>query len=103
MFDRCCEKHNIEHWLTQPNYPWANSQVERINRTLKEATVKRFYYQTHDRLKAHLHAFLMAYTFAKRLKTLRGLIPYEYIYKVWSQQPQRFKTSLLHHTLERTI
>jgi hypothetical protein len=28
-----------------------------------------------DRLKRHLHAFLMAYNFAKRLKTLKGLTP----------------------------
>jgi len=26
-----------------------------------------------DQLKQHLHTFLMAYNFAKRLKTLRGL------------------------------
>jgi hypothetical protein len=29
-----------------------------------------------------LHAFLMAYTFAKRLKTLRGLSPHEHICNV---------------------
>ena len=50
-----------------------------MNRTLKEATVKKYHYQTHQHLKEHLHAFLMAYNFAKRLKTLKGLTPYEYI------------------------
>jgi hypothetical protein len=45
--------------------------------TIKEATVKRYCYQSHDHLKRHLHAFLMAYNFAKRLKTLKGLIPNE--------------------------
>jgi hypothetical protein len=43
-----------------------------MNRTLKEATVKRFYYQTHQQLKEHMQTFLMTYNFAKRLKTLRG-------------------------------
>ena len=47
-----------------------------MNRTLKEATVKRFYYETHAQLKEHLQAFLMAYNFATRLKTLKGLTPY---------------------------
>ena len=48
-----------------------------MNRTIKEATVKRSYDQSHDHLKQHLHAFLMAYNFAKRLTTLNGLTPYE--------------------------
>ena len=47
-----------------------------MNRTIKEATVKRYYYQSHDQLKSHLQTFLMAYNFAKRLKTLKGLTPY---------------------------
>src|SRR5215210_6899188 len=29
-------------------------QVERMNRTIKEATVQRFYYATHDQLRTHL-------------------------------------------------
>lgn len=32
-----------------------------MNRTLKDATVKRYHYETHDQLKRHLHTFLMAY------------------------------------------
>ncbi len=41
-------------------------------------------------LEAHLSAFLEAYNFAKRLKTLAGLTPYEAICKVWVAQPDRF-------------
>jgi hypothetical protein len=47
-----------------------------MNRTLKEATVRRYHYETHRQLREHLEAFLNAYDFAKRLKTLRGLTPY---------------------------
>lgn len=28
--------------------------------------------------------------FAKRLKTLKGLTPYEYICKLWTKEPERF-------------
>jgi hypothetical protein len=52
-----------------------NGQVERMNRTLKDATVRRYYYDTHDQLRGHLGDFLAAYNFARRLKTLRGLTP----------------------------
>ncbi len=44
IFDRICYEYNIEHRLTKVNHPWTNGQVERMNRTSKEATVKRFYY-----------------------------------------------------------
>ena len=62
----------------------------RTNRTIKEATVKRFYYETHDQLRSHLADFVTAYNFAKRLKTLKGLTPYEYICKLWTKEPDRF-------------
>ena len=99
MFDFLCNEHGIEHRLTKPNHPWTNGQVERMNRTLKEATVNRHHNDSHNELKQRLHAFLMAYNFAKRLKTLRGLTPYEHICKVWTEQPKRFKLNPLHHTL----
>jgi IS30 family transposase len=38
-FDMICEATDIEHRLTKPNHPWTNGQVERMNRTIKEATV----------------------------------------------------------------
>jgi transposase InsO family protein len=90
MFDRVCREHSIEHRFTKPNHPWTNGQVERMNRTLKEATVRRYHYSTAQQLSAHLSAFLDAYNFAKRLKTLAGLTPYEAICKAWTVEPHRF-------------
>jgi hypothetical protein len=75
IFARVCDGHAIAHRLTKTNHPWTNCQVERMNRTLKEATVKKYYYQTHQHLKEHLHAFLMAYNFAKRLKNSQRAYP----------------------------
>ncbi len=40
----------------------------------------------------------MAYDFTKRLKTLKGLTPYEYVCKIWTQEPERFKLNPIHHT-----
>jgi transposase InsO family protein len=102
-FDYACEQHGIEHRLTKLGHPWTNGQVERMNRTLKEATVKRYYYESHQQLKEHLYNFLNAYNFAKRLKTLHGLTPYEYIVKGWQKEPERFKTNPGHHTLGLNI
>ena len=89
MFDRVCREHEIEHRFTKPNHPWTNGQVERMNRSLKEATIKRYHYETHRQLKEQLAAFLDAYNFAKRLKTLRGLTPYQAICKASAGGPNR--------------
>lgn len=99
LFDRICLQHKIEHRLMKVNHPWTNGQVERMNRTIKEATVKRYYYETHQQLKDHLQPFLTAYNFAKRLKTLNGLTSYEYIVKCWQIDKERFKLYPNHHTL----
>lgn len=66
-----------------------------MNRTIKDATVKRFYYESHDQLRQHLADFVAAYNFARRLKTLKGLTPYEFICKAWISQPQRFTVNPL--------
>lgn len=55
-----------------------------MNRTLKEATVKRFYYEAHGQLCEHLANFVADYNFAK---TLDGLTPYEHICRIWTKEP----------------
>ena len=52
---------------------------------------KRYHYESHAQLAEHLAAFLAAYNFAKRLKTVRGLAPHEYVCKIWQAEPDRFK------------
>lgn len=112
-FDMICEANGIEHRLTKPNHPWSREdqktvrgtvflrggQVERMNSTIKDATVKRFHYDDHDQLREHLADFMAAYNFARRLKTLGGLTPYEYIYKIWTSEPDRFILNPIHQML----
>ncbi len=95
-FDLICDANGIEHRLTKPNHPWTNGQVERMNRIIKDATVKRYHYDSHDQLRSHLTDFLDAYNFARRLKTLQGLTPYEYICKIWTSEPDRFILNPIH-------
>jgi transposase InsO family protein len=96
MFDRACTAKSIEHRTTKPNHPWTNGQVERMNRTIKEATVKRYHYDSHDQLRQHLQDFIDAYNFARRLKTLKGLTPYEYICSCWTSEPKLFIINPIH-------
>jgi len=96
MFDMRCRENGIEHRLTKIRHPWTNGQVERMNRTIKEATVKRYHYDSHQQLDAHLHDFIDAYNYGRRLKTLKGLTPFEYICKIWTIEPQRFTIDPTH-------
>lgn len=52
-----------------------------MNRTIEEATVKRDHYDSHAELTEHLHDFIDAYSYGRRLNTLPGVTPYEYICK----------------------
>ena len=89
-FELACARADIDHRLTKPKHPWTNGQVERMNRTIKDATVKRFHYDDHEQLRRHLADFVAAYNFGRRLKTLKGLTPYEHICKIWTKEPERF-------------
>ena len=62
-----------------------------MNRTIKDATVKRFHYDSHQQLDAHLSMFINAYNYGRRLKTLKSLTPYEFICKIGTKEPERFR------------
>jgi transposase InsO family protein len=99
-FDRVCREHGIEHRLTKPYHPWTNGQAERMNRTIKDATVKVFHYETVESLSAHVLALVTAYNFAKHLKALRWRTPFQAICDAWTKDPVPFKINP-HHLIPR--
>ena len=66
------------------------------DRTIKDATVKRYHYDRHDQLRQHLDDFFAAYNFGRNLKTLKGPPPYEAICKAWLKEPHRFTLDPTH-------
>ena len=50
-FEYACAKAGIDHRTTRPKHPWTNGQVKRVNRTIKDATVKRFHYDDQEQLR----------------------------------------------------
>lgn len=96
-FDMVCRKHGIEHRLTRPFHPWTNGQVERMNRTLKDATIRSFHYATLDELAAHLKDYLWAYNSARPLRSLKGKTPIGFILERWQDDPDRFHQNPNHY------
>lgn len=55
-----------------------------------------FYYEPHGEMGMNLADFLAAYHFDRRLKTLNGLTPYEYICKICTSEPERSILNSIH-------
>jgi transposase InsO family protein len=95
-FDTICEGNDVEHRLTKPNHPCTSRQAERMNRTIKDATTKRYHYDSHERLRGHLELFHNAYNYARRLKTLKGLTPAQFLSNAWQSNPELFHDETCH-------
>ncbi|UVL15448.1 integrase core domain-containing protein [Pseudomonas atacamensis] len=98
IFDRVCHEHGIKHRPTKAYHPWANGQVERMNRTIKEATIKAFHDPDFAALQAHVLSFVMAYNFARHLNTLRWRTSFKVICEAWTKNPEHF-TINPHHLI----
>jgi len=95
-FDEICKIEKIEHRLTQFCHPWTNGLVERMNRTIKEATIKIYFYEDLSELKKHLMMWLLMYNYEKKLKSLNYESPYDIILKEYDEKPSNFNTNPLH-------
>jgi hypothetical protein len=73
-----------------------SGQVERMNRTIKEATVKRFHDDDHGQHRDISRISYDAYNHARRLKALSWLTPHEFVCKCWTSKPDRFTLDPIH-------
>ncbi len=82
-FDKACQEYSIEHRLTAPATPQTNGMVERVNGTIKGATIKAETYQSIEELKKSLNQFLIFYNTNRRhgglVKELKVITPCEAI------------------------
>lgn len=96
-FDKECSGDDIDHRLTAPYTPATNGMVERVNGTIKNATIKVEEYQNIEELKESLNKFLIYYLFTRRHGSLRKELkvrtPYEAIESWFKTKPELFKIS----------
>ncbi len=73
-FDVECKDDEIEHRLTAPYTPQTNAMLERVNGTIKNATIKAEEYDNIDDVKKDLNKFLIYYNFNRRHGSLKKRI-----------------------------
>ena len=92
------QKHAIKHKLTKFRHPWTNGQVERTNRTIKDATTKTYHYDSLEHLEKHLNQFMIAYNFAKKLKSLAFKTPFEFLIQEFKKNSKVFHQNPVHYS-----
>jgi transposase InsO family protein len=97
-FDLICKSNGIRHRLTKFRHPWTNGQVERFNKTIKDATVKMYHYDSFIQLEKHLQEFIFAYNFVKRLKSLKFKTPFDFLIERYKIIPKVFYKNPLHYS-----
>lgn len=75
-----------------------NGQVERMNRTLKEATVNATN-TTATTSSGRISRSPGCLKHARQFKTLRGLTPCEHVHHVSTEEPERFRLHPSHDIL----
>ena len=94
-FDVECAEDNIEHRLTAPYTPQTNGMVERVNGTIKNATIKVEDYDSIEDVKKDLSKFLLFYNFNRRHGSLRKELkvrtPFNAVQSWFQTKPEIFK------------
>lgn len=88
-FDIACRARKIDHHLLPPDQPWG--QIGAIRAPHSGTPTTGVHYESHDELQEHFLAFFETYNFERRLKTLRGLTPIEFVYECWKEDPAHFR------------
>jgi len=105
-FDMACIAEYIDHRLTAPATPQTNGMVERVNGTIKGATIKATTYENISELKAYLNKFLVYYNLNRRhgglKKELKVRTPFEAVQcwytinpEIFIKSPDMFRADLL--------
>lgn len=91
VFYLVCLERGIDHRPTEVNHPWREGQVEHMNRTIEEATVKRCDYGSNQQVRKRLNQLLYAFNLARRFQSSGGNTTLrEEVMTWWENEPERF-------------
>ena len=81
-FEYACAQNDIDHRLTKPKHPWT-TWASRKNESHDQGRHRQtlLLRNPRPRCATYLRDFVNAYNFARSLKTLKALTPYEFVCK----------------------
>jgi transposase InsO family protein len=85
-FTQACRASGIAHRLTGSPHPWTRGSGARMGRMIEDSLT----FSSGAYIADLLRDFVQAYNFRRRLKTLRGQTPYEFICRIAAQRPDLF-------------
>lgn len=98
LLDETCLENNIEHRLIKPGTPQTNGMVERVNGTIKQATLKSEIYDSINQMAENLFKFLIHYNLRRRhsslQKKLKVKTPYQALEFWYKNKPEIFKENI---------
>jgi transposase-like protein len=93
-FKENCKENKIDLRNTKPNTPKTNGMVERVNGTIKNATIKSTKYDDYSELDIDINKFLLHYNFHRRhgslKKELNVKTPFDALEKWYKLEPDLF-------------
>jgi transposase-like protein len=98
-FKIICQKNGISHRETKFRHPWTNGQVERFNRSLKDAMIKKYYYPDLESFTNHLDVFITSYNYGKKLKALKFQTPIEKLIDIYKNKSKLFYRNPFHNAV----
>lgn len=90
-FTQECKKNGIEHRRTKVRHPWTNGLVERVNKTIKDATVKRYTYLNYDQMNASIRSYEQIYNFTRKHSAINRKTPYQSMLEWYHKDHTLFK------------
>lgn len=97
LLDEFCKRENIDHRLTKPHTPKTNGMVERVNGTIKNATILKEEYADKMEMEKSLQKFLLYYILFRRhsslYKELKVRTPMQALETWYTLKPELFKKS----------
>ncbi len=91
-----CKRLGIKHKRTKIKHPWTNGQAEATVKIIKKETIQKVFYQNYSQIEEDLLKWQNEYNFKRKLKSLKGLTPFEKMVEYYQglteeKQKSRFK------------
>lgn len=87
-FTQECQRLGIKHKKTKIKHPWTNGQVETTIKQIKADTIWKIYYQNDEELKKALIAWQNTYNLKDKLRSIKGLTPYQKVVEYYQETKQ---------------